>query len=183
MNIPVDYLYNLLPTLYRERDVANGDVLRQYLEVLTDELAVAADGVDQLYEDLFVETAAPWVLPYLAELIELRGLPGSTIAGLTSRAEVANTLAYRRRKGTAAVLEQVARDTTGWPARAVEYFELLTCCQHVNHPRSPNRATVDVRDPSRLQLVGTPFERGTSSDMTHLPDVRRIQQRRGKYNI
>lgn len=37
------------------------------------------------------------------------------------RAWVANTLAYRRRKGTALVLEQLARDVTGWPATAVEF--------------------------------------------------------------
>lgn len=183
MTISGDYLYSLLPSLYRERDVASGGVLKQYLEVLTDELAVAADGVDQLYDDLFVETAAPWVLPYLAELIGLHGLPGTSIAGLTSRAEVANTIAYRRRKGTAAILEQVARDTTGWPARAVEYFELLASCQHLNHVRPRNLVTVSVRAPSSLQFVGTPFERGSSADLVHLPDVRQIPSRRGRYNV
>jgi hypothetical protein len=183
VSVSVDYLYNLLPALYRERDVASGGLLRQYLEVLTDELAVAADGIDQLYDDLFVETAAPWVLPYLAELIGLHGLPGASIAGLTSRAEVANTIAYRRRKGTAAILEQVARDTTGWPARAVEYFELLATCQHMNHIRPRNNVTVSVRDPSRLQFVGTPFERGAAADLVHLPEVRRIPPRRGRYNV
>jgi len=183
VNISVDHLYNLLPAVHRERDAASGGALRQYLEVLSDELAVVADGVDQLYDDLFVETAAPWVLPYLAEMIGLRGLPGASIPGLTSRAEVANTIAYRRRKGTAAVLEQVARDTTGWPARAVEYFELLAACQHMNHIRARNQATVSVRHPSRLQFAGTPFESGESADLVHLAEVRRIPQRRGRYNI
>lgn len=183
VSISSDYLYSLLPALYRERDVASGGVLRQYLEVLTDELAVAADGVDQLYDDLFVETAAPWVLPYLAELIGLHGLPGASIAGLTSRAEVANTIAYRRRKGTAAILEQLARDTTGWPARAVEYFELLASCQHMNHVRPRNQVTVSVRNPYRLQFADTPFERGETADLLHLPEVRRIPPRRGRYNI
>ncbi|MGC5172572.1 hypothetical protein ACLQ2Q_18200 [Microbacterium sp. DT81.1] len=183
MSVSVDHLYALLPALYRERDVAGGGALRELLEVLADELAVVADGVDQLYDDLFVETAAPWALPYIAELIGLRGLPGASIAGLTSRAEVANTIAYRRRKGTAAVLEQVARDTTGWPARAVEYFELLAASQHMNHIRPRNQATVSVRGPSRLQFVGTPFERGATADLVHLAEVRRIPSRRGRYNI
>ena len=183
VSISSDYLYSLLPAMYRERDVASGGVLRQYLEVLTDELAVAADGVDQLYDDLFVETASPWVLPYLADLIGLHGLPGVSIAGLTSRAEVANTIAYRRRKGTAAILEQVARDTTGWPTRAVEYFELLASCQHVNHIRPRNQVTVSVRNPYRLQFASTPFERGATADLVHLPEVRRIPPRRGRYNI
>lgn len=185
MSISVDHLYNLLPAVYRERDAATGGVLRQYLEVLTDELAVVADGIDQLHDDLFVETAAPCVLPYLAELIGLRGLPGASISGLTSRAEVANTIAYRRRKGTAAVLEQLARDTTGWPARAVEYFELLAACQHTNHVRPGNQVTVGVRSASRLEFLGTAFERGRREvpDLVHLAEVRRIPPHRGRYNV
>lgn len=186
MSIDVDRLYSLLPALYRERDAENGEVLRQYLEVLTDELAVVADGIDQLHDDLFVETAAPWVLPYLADLVGLRGVPGAATAGLTPRAEVANTIAYRRRKGTAAVLEQVARDTTGWPARAVEFFELLATCQNVNHVRPRNRVTVSVRDANRMEFVGTAFERGRTDrepDLVHLPEMRRIATRRGRYNV
>ena len=186
MNISVDHVYNLLPALYRERDEASGGALRQYLEVLTDELAVVADGIDQLYDDLFVETAAPWVLPYLADLIGLRGLPGAATSGLTPRAEVANTIAYRRRKGTAAVLEQVARDTTGWPARAVEYFELVATCQHVNHVRPRNHVTVSVRGASRLEWLGTAFERGNApgqADLVHLPEMRRIATRHGRYDL
>jgi hypothetical protein len=186
VNVAADHLYQLLPSVYRERDAANGEVLRQYLEVLTDELAVVADGIDQLYDDLFVETAGPWVLPYIAELIGLHGVASGTGGGLTPRAEVANTIAYRRRKGTAAVLEQLARDTTGWPARAVEYFELLASCQHMNHVRPNNQVTVNVRDANRLEFVGTAFERGSSGlpgDLIHLAEMRRIPSRRGRYNI
>lgn len=189
MTIDRDALYALLPALYRLRDEQQGDEqhggpLRQFLEVLTDELAVVADGVDQLYDDLFVETAAPWVLPYLAELIGLRGLPSREDAGFGRRAEVANTIGYRRRKGTAAVLEQVARDVTGWPARAVEYFELLAATQHVNHVRLANQAFAPIRDAHRMEDVGSPFERlAGRPDLTHTLDVRRIGSRRGRYNI
>lgn len=180
-----DHLLELLPAHYRERD--SSGALGQFLEVLADELAVVVDGVDQLYDDLFAETAAPWALPYLAELIGLRGLPGDSIEGLTSRAEVANTIGYRRRKGTAAVIEQVAHDVTGWPAKAVEYFELLTAVQHVNHIRPHAQATVSVRGTSRLQFAHGPFERGDvqrgDPAFSHLPEMRRIRPRRGRYNI
>ena len=86
------------------------------------------------------------MLPYLAELIGLRGLPSGSGTGLTPRAEVANTIGYRRRKGTAAVLEQVARDVTGWPTRAVEFFELIAASQNVNHVRPANLAYAPIRD-------------------------------------
>ena len=199
MTIDRDELYRLLPALYRQRDEERGDPLpddhplhgeessgplRQLLDVLTDELAVVADGVDQLYDDVFVETAAPWVLPYLAELIGLRGLPSGSGTGLTARAEVANTIAYRRRKGTAAALEQVARDVTRWPSRAVEFFELIAATQHSNHIRPGNLAFAPIRDASRMEHVGTPFERLPGRpDLTHTVDVRRIRSRRGRYNI
>ena len=184
MTVDRDALYHLLPAVHRQRDEERGGPLRQLLDVLTDQLAVVGDGVDQLYDDLFVETAAPWVLPYLAELIGLRGLPSGSGTGLTPRAEVANTIGYRRRKGTAAVLEQVARDVTRWPARAVEFFELIAATQNVNHARPANLGTAPIRDVRRIGYVDTPFERLTGRPyLTHTVDVRRIASRRGRYNI
>lgn len=184
MTVAVDALYDLLPAVYRQRDAEQGEPLRQLLQVLTDELAVVADSVDQLYDDLFVETAAPWVLPYLAELIGLRGLPSGSGTGVTPRAEVANTIGYRRRKGTATVLEQIARDVTGWPARAVEFFELLVATQHMNHVRPANLAFPRIGDARRMQDAGTPFERLRGHpDLVHTLDVRRIHDRRGRYNV
>lgn len=184
MTISRDALYELLPVVYRVRDGERGEPLRQLLEVLGDEAAVIAENLAQLYDDEFVETAAPWVLPYIAELIGLHGLPGTESFGMTPRAEVANTIGYRRRKGTAAVLEQLARDVTGWPARAVEYFELLAATQYMNHVRPANQSVVNVRDAGRLEWADTPFERlDGQADLTHLLDVRRIASRRGRYNI
>jgi hypothetical protein len=183
MTVDPHHLYSLLPTVYRTRDAERGYPLRDFLALLTDQVAVLDDTVAQLYDDLFVETASPWVLPYLAELIGLGGLPGERL-GLTLRAEVANTIGYRRRKGTAAVLEQLARDVTGWPARAVEYFELLVGTQYVNHVRPLNHGTVEVRPAARLEFVGTAFERlAGENDLTHTVDVRRIANRRGRYDI
>lgn len=184
MGVDPDALYRLLPAVYRQRDEERGGPLRQLLDVLNDELAVVADGVDQLYEDQFVETADAWVLPYLAELIGLRGLPSGSGTGITPRAEVANTIGYRRRKGTAAVLEQVARAVTGWPTRAVEFFELLAATQNVNHVRPANAVFAPVRDAARMEYVESPFERLTGQpDLTHTVDVRRIPRRHGRYNI
>jgi hypothetical protein len=180
-----DKLYSLLPAVYRKRDKdERGEALRQFLRVLDDESLIIEENLAQLYDDLFAETASAWVLPYIAELIGLRGLPGTDSMNMTPRAEVANTIRYRRRKGTAAVLEQLARDVTGWPARAVEYFELLAGTQYMNHIRPRNQSTVNIRDAGRLQWANTPFERLTDEDdLTHLVEVRRIASRRGRYNI
>jgi hypothetical protein len=78
-------------------------------------------------------------------LIGYRSLHSIGPDQLTPRAEVANTIGYRRRKGTASVLEQLARDVTGWNARAVEFFQLLAWTQFMNHVRPTNFYAPDLR--------------------------------------
>ena len=75
------------------------------------------------------------------------------VGGVSTRAYVANTMAYRRRKGTAVVLEQLARDTTGWPARAVEFFQRLATTQHMNHVRLAPPARRGMRDAAAAELA------------------------------
>jgi len=105
-------------------------------------------------------------------------LSGSTTLTRTPRAEVGHTIAYRRRKGTAAMLELLAHDVTGWPARAVEFFERLATTQHVNHIRIANRAFTSLRSADELEFFATPFESATRT-----VEVRRIEPARGKWNI
>lgn len=186
MSYDAERLYKLLPAVYRIRDAERGGPLRALLGVIADEAAVLDDNLAQLYDDMFIETCASWALPYVGDLIGVEGLPAAGSGGMTPRAEVANTIGYRRRKGTAAVLEQLARDVTGWPARAVEFFQLLATTQHVSHVRRENLSFAGVRDAARLEWLGTAFERlAGDADLTHTADVRRVsgQKARGRYNI
>ena len=172
-------LYNLLPAIYRIRDSENGEQMRALLSVIEKELENLEADIDGLYDDWFIETCAEWVIPYIGDLLGVH--PLHTIAGTEThslRAYVANTIAYRRRKGTVAVLEQLARDVTGWPARAVEYFQHLGTTQHINHVRLDNLRTPDIRRTDLLELLNTPFERAS-----HTGEVRHIRSGRGKYNI
>jgi hypothetical protein len=170
-------LYNLLPAIYRIRDAEQGEPLRALLGVIEEELRALEQDISGLYEDMFIETCDEWVIPYIGDLIGVHGMhPLSARAG-SLRSYVANTIAYRRRKGTAAVLEQIARDVTGWTAHAVEFFELLAATQYLNHLRMHN-STLDLRDANRLELLGGPFE-----SASHTVDVRRIATAGGKYNI
>jgi hypothetical protein len=177
MSFDADSLYRLLPAVHRLRDADRGYPLRQLVEVIAGQVAVLEDELERLYENQFVETADPWALPYLGDLLAITGLPAANLAH-TPRAEVANTIAYRRRKGTAAVLELLARDTTGWPARAVEYFERLEATQHLNHRRPHSLATANLRQASRLEFMGGPFE-----PVARFAEVRRIAPGRGRWNI
>ena len=172
-----DRLWALLPQLHRMRDAQSDDALRQLIDVLAELVAVIEADLDQLYDDQFVETCAEWVLPYLGELIGYRMLHGEVPSIASPRAEVAHTIGHRRRKGTAAMLEQLARDVTGWPARAVESFELLATTQYLNHIRPHSLATADVRDRTAMRAITA--HAGAFDTASHIVDVRRIAPKSG----
>ena len=120
--------------------------LKALLSVVAEQVAVLEEDLAQLYDDQFIETCAEWVVPYIGDLVGTRGLfyyPNAR--KLSQRAQVANTLAYRRRKGTASVLEQLARDVTEWDASVVEYFQRLATTQYMNHLRPDNLSFSGVR--------------------------------------
>jgi hypothetical protein len=171
-------IFELLPAVHRIRDRAQGDPLRALLSVIQSEVSALEDDIGQLYDDAFIETCQEWVVPYIGDLLGVRPLLPIDDPAFTQRGYVANTLGYRRRKGTVSVLEQLARDLTGWPAVAVEFFEHLVTTQHVNHPRPAATATADLRDGYALQYLDSPFE-----SVTHTADVRHIDIGRGRYNI
>ena len=150
--------------------------------MLTDQVNVIAESLEQMYDDEFVETCAPWAAPYIGDLVGYRTLHGVVPQIASPRAEVANTIRYRRRKGTVSVLEQLAADVTGWPAHAVEFFELLATTQYMNHVRRHAAATADLRDEARLELAGT-FQAGAFDSFAHTAEMRRIASRSGRYNI
>jgi hypothetical protein len=177
MSFDTDTLYNLLPAVHRTRDAEQGFPLRQLIEVIAGQVAVLEEDLEQLYDNHFVETAAPWALPYLGDLLGIRGLPAGATAR-SPRAEVGHTVAYRRRKGTAPTLELLARDITGWPVRAVEYFERLAATQHSNHLRLQCRSFASLRNATALEFVGTPFE-----PVMRTVEVRRVEPGCGKWNI
>ncbi len=178
MNPNQTMLYRLLPAIYRIRDEEQGRVLQALLEVIAEQLAVMEENIEQLYDDQFIETCAEWVVPYLGDLIGYRPLHGKALGIGSSRAEVAHTIALRRRKGTAAMLEQLARDVTGWNARAVEFFQTLATTQYMNHLRLHNHYAPDLRRWEPLEYIASAFD-----TVPHTVDVRRIASGRGRHNI
>jgi hypothetical protein len=181
MTFDLETLYALLPAIYRIRDArADGGPgpLLALLGVLADEVAVLEENLDQLYDDQFIETCAEWVIPYIGDLLAARGVHGAGLVAASQRAYVANTIGYRRRKGTAAMLEQLAHDLTGWDARVVEFFGLLAATQYLNHLRPGSPLTPDLRDWEALERAGSPFD-----TLTRTADVRKIESGRGRYNI
>ena len=76
------------------------------------------------------------------------------------------------------VLEQLARDVTGWNATAVEFFQRLVMTQYMNHLRPRCLASPDLRQWEPLERLGSAFD-----SIMHTVDVRRIASGRGRYNV
>ena len=183
-------LIALLPAIYRQRDderaagltPAPGQErtgpLRALLGVLAAEAGRIEDDIRGLYDDWFIETCADWVVPYIGDLLGVRPIQEIATPRFSRRALVANTISYRRGKGTARVIEQLAQDATGWRAVAREMFQQLAATQYLNHLRPKALRTPDLRDSAAFDVVQGPF--GTAA---HTIDVRSVAQRRGRFNI
>lgn len=185
-----DRLYALLPTVHRMRDADRGYPLKALMRVIAEQVNIVEDDIAQLYDSWFIETAPDWAVPYIGDLVghvplAEAGLPADAPACedarvLVPRREVANTIRDRRAKGTLALLEQLAEDVAGWPARAVEYFKLLGRHQNINHLYAERHRVVDLREMDALDRLGGPFE-----STAHGVDLRRIDSHRegGLFNI
>ena len=194
-----DRLYELLPAVYRERDAEQGYPLRALLRIVGRQAALVDRDVETLWNDFFVETCRPWVIPYIGDLVgsdvlydATRSSAGASARELftdlagrdlrpplaaRSRTDVAKTISYRRRKGTPPMLEELARDVTGWPAHAVEFVDLLSWTQHLEHRRATSR-WADTRSVEAMGRVGGAFD-----ETSHSVDVRGIGQREGWHNV
>ena len=178
MSLDADALWQLLPAVHRNRDAAAGGALRALIEVVAEQVLLLEEDLGQLYDDQFIETCADWVVPYIGDLVGYRQLHGVTARVSSPRAEVADTIRLRRGKGTAATLETLARDVTGWDVHVVEMYRRLATTANVNHLRGALPAYPDLRDPVPLAQIGRPFD-----TLAHTAEMRPATRDRGWYNI
>jgi hypothetical protein len=192
-----DDLYALLPTFLRLLDATEGQrvmgrvappldprdsqdfgPLRTLTSLIAREAQVADAYIDDLYDDAFIETCAPWAIPYLADLLGVQGL-ADLPEGLDMRARVADALSLRARKGTLRALEQAAAEASNLPVLAVEYWRRLVVSQSMRLPHPEMPGTLSLRDKPALARIGTAFER-----QTRTPELRRIDTAaRGRWNL
>jgi hypothetical protein len=198
-------LYRRLPEIYRIKDeelpklyLDNSEPmpakqLLKYLAPVEDMFSAIHENIESLYHDLFIETCDPWVIPYIADLLGTTHISGDE---WTRRADVADTIALRRRKGTLGAIELLTYILTKWGAHSVELLEDLVWNQHLNHqrpdeggsppyslptvgPAAPRRGgTVSLRDPSLLSQLNTPFD-----PFAHVVDVKLAGVGQVRYNL
>jgi hypothetical protein len=186
-------LYNLMPAIYRIRDVDDNQTLRAFMAVLERIYRTLQDDIDGLYADWFVETCQERIVPFLADLVGISGLPDTEHIQGTRRRRVANVSTYRRTTGTLTTIEHIARDLTGWPVVTLDLAGLVATTQHTQHAHPDRGTTVDVRKAlpadRRKTLDGSPFETTARRvDVRQIaPDVGRGIFRsgsvQGRYNL
>jgi hypothetical protein len=154
-----DKLWGLLPAIYRTLDTdqfnANGP-LRELVNRIGLQAANVRRSIDRLWEDQSIESCDDWVISYIGALLATNIV--SSLDARGQRLDVAKTIYYRRRKGTVAILEEIAYDITGWDARIVEFFRRLGRTRHNFDPPLTDPAA-NSSDNLTLQqaqgLVGT----------------------------
>ena len=195
MNFALDELFALLPAWLRRRDADEGarvkarmapddprdaadfGPLKTLASLVAREAQIVDEQISQTYADSFIETCAPWVVPYLGDLLGLRGLEDIP-DGLDLRGRVADALLLRARRGTLRALEHAAAESSNRPVFAVEYGRHLVHAQSMRRPAPAMGAAVDFRDGAALSRLATPFERASRG-----VEVRRIDTgAKGRFN-
>jgi hypothetical protein len=148
-------LWALLPAVYRAEDTdafdQNGP-LRELVNRIGVQAAILRRSIDRMWEDQSIESCDDWIIPYIGDLLATNLVASLDARG--QRLDVAKTIYYRRRKGTVALLEELAHDITGWEVRVVEFFRRLARTRHGFDPEIglPSATTAPL-DNRALQLA------------------------------
>lgn len=195
MSIDGSKLHRLLPDYLREQDADVGSQARirlglapladehaggplaELLDVVGEVVGRLDADIDGLYDDQFIETCAEWAAFYIGDLIGARIYHGSPAVTATVRAQVADTIKSRRRKGTLIALEILGRSMTRWPTLAEEFFERLVMAIHLDHQRGQPAASLNIADRRALADLGRPY-----SAAARVPSVRKMIDG-GSHNI
>ena len=164
MSKAAERLLEWLPAIYRQRDDGS---LRALLELIGEQLDDLDADLAQLYDNWFIETCEDWAVPYIGDLLGVTpsftptlqdpARRAALLRSLVPRQEVANTLRARRRKGSFALLGDLARDVAGWPAQAVEFQRQLLIMPSLHFPH-PERSTLpSLRHGEVLSRLSGPF--------------------------
>ena len=179
MKLPAfERLYQSLPAIYRQRDVAEGESLRALLGAVDTELTAFENDLDGLYDNWFIETCSEWVVPYIGDLLGQEFLHAGVPGVFSLRAFIAHTLRNRRRKGTIEVVGFLAHDLTGWTSHAVEFQRHCAMAHYLNAEIGSMPATIDMHNPMIADLVDSACDLSA-----HTIDVRRPGASGGKYNV
>ena len=150
-------LRELLPRFYWLRDAEARGALEALVAALAVEYEQLRDEVEGLYDDLFIETCAPEIVPYIGEGIGVTGLGPVRGPGVGDRAWVGRTIGFRRRKGTLAAAARAAAAATGWAVYVQEGSAVTGHTQSVVYPEPRSGRLADMVDTESLAAPDAPW--------------------------
>ena len=150
-------LRQLLPRFYWLRDADARGALEALVAALAVEYEQLRDEVEGLYDDLFIETCAPEIVPYIGEGIGVSGLGAVHGPGVGDRAWVGRAIGFRRRKGTLAASARATAAATGWAVYAQEGSAVTGHMQSVIYPDPRSGRLADMRDTESLAAPDAPW--------------------------
>ncbi|NEO98504.1 MAG: hypothetical protein F6K58_07475 [Symploca sp. SIO2E9] len=171
-------LYQLLPAIYRNKDVFLGEPLRDLLAIIEQELGILEVDINNLYENWFIETCDEWVLPYIAELVGIQDLNDQGKILPVQRSRIGNAIRYRRHKGTPRTLELVIENTTGWTVRVVEMFKHVLTTQYIQRVRTELPTTFALTQSTAMVAMQDFFDINA-----HTLDIRAVGVNSVRYNL
>lgn len=189
MNYPYDpdlreyvakLLYDAIPALYklederaRFRNPPELAELESFIKILAAPLAIARQSIEELYGDLFIDSAQDWVLPYLAQMVGTRLVfPDAD----SNRRDIRATVRWRRRKGTPAMLEDLGNELTNQLVVTQEGWQRIQLAQDLNILR-PERTIPLIRSAAIAEQGQGPLD-----SLYHAVDGRWISQHTGRYH-
>ncbi|MDQ6966962.1 MAG: phage tail protein, partial [Mariprofundaceae bacterium] len=156
-------LYELLPEVYRSRDNAvrdaDGNIVVQgdqakYLDACGQLLDLIKTTLDQRLKDSHPDTCQEWLLPYFADLLDVR-LVSPDADG--QREEIAHAVSWRKGKGTLPVADAIADAVGQFEAELQEGWKRVALTPRIGMPLSPATALgeseeidTDNASPSRI---------------------------------
>jgi hypothetical protein len=179
------YLYSLLPAIYKEYDAEENNILQEFLKIIASPAAALRRDIDGLLNDFFINSCEDWVIPYIGDLIAAKFVPNSS---LNSRLDVQNTIHWRKLKGTRIGLEDLIRNTVNANAKVKEAFKFCSSSPHLGFTK--NSANVIDRSKGSSSNFVNLHDQSSLNDMdsendtiSHLIDVREPSHANGWYNI
>lgn len=167
-----EQLYRLLPLTYRERDFDHQQSFRALMAVLETGQDLLDENMMLLYQNWFIETCEHERIPYIADLVNVRGLDPESVFAIQRR-YVANYLAYQRRSGSVTTFNNSVHDTTGYACYSINSIDKMLTSWTDSDPQLVTK-TFSVRD-----NLSVPFSQGACLPKFTCEDTALIAAKRG----
>lgn len=181
-----DILYRLLPLIYRQRDAKQGYPLQAFMRVLESQFTLLRQDIDALYDNWFIETCDDWVVPYIADLLQVDDMHGHREGLPSHRTLVANTLTHRSGKGTLRALARAAQEISGWQVHAALGADALALTQSMAFVRAGRLGCADLRRCGAQDAASAGAARATylpRSVEVRLPRVESGASQHGRFHL